>query len=73
LGLNALIIGARQSITEGPLKQIKENPDLQFFIGLEALQYFAPFDPSIMAYCESDYQNTATTNATSGLLDMASI
>jgi hypothetical protein len=32
------------------VEQIKENPYLQFFIGLEAFEYSAPFDPSMMVY-----------------------
>jgi hypothetical protein len=32
------------------VEQIKENPYLQFFIGLEGYQYSAPFDPSMMVY-----------------------
>ncbi len=32
------------------MEQIKENPYLQFFIDLEAFQYSAPFDPSMMVY-----------------------
>lgn len=49
--LGALIIKARLSLTDEELvEQIKENPYLQFFIGLEAFQYSAPFDPSMMVY-----------------------
>ena len=32
------------------VEQMNENPYLQFFIGLEAFQYSAPFDPSMMVY-----------------------
>jgi hypothetical protein len=46
-----LIIKARLGLTDEELvEQIKENPSLQFFIGLEAFQYSAPFDPSMMVY-----------------------
>jgi IS5 family transposase len=46
-----LIIKARLGLTDEELiEQIKENPYLQFFIGLEAFQFSAPFDPSMMAY-----------------------
>jgi hypothetical protein len=46
-----LIIKARLGLTDEELvEQIKENPYLQFFIGLEAFQYSAPFDPSMMVY-----------------------
>jgi hypothetical protein len=49
--LGALIIKARLGLTDEELvEQIKENPCLQFFIGLEAFQYSAPFDPSMMVY-----------------------
>ena len=47
MALGALIIKARLRLTDEELvEQIKENPYLQFFIGLEAFQYSAPFDPS---------------------------
>jgi hypothetical protein len=49
--LGALTIKARLGLTDEELvEQIKENPYLQFFIGLEAFQYSAPFDPSMMVY-----------------------
>ena len=51
MALGALIIKARLRLTDEELvEQIKENPYLQFFIGLEAFQYSAPFDPSMMVY-----------------------
>jgi len=51
MALGALIIKARLELTDEELvEQIKENPYLQFFIGLEAFQYSAPFDPSMMVY-----------------------
>ena len=51
MALGALIIKARLGFTDEELvEQIKENPYLQFFIGLEAFQYSAPFDPSMMVY-----------------------
>ena len=44
-------IKARHGLTDEELVElIKENPYLQFFIGLEAFQYSAPFDPSMMVY-----------------------
>jgi hypothetical protein len=47
--LGALIIKARLGLTdEEMVEQIKENPYLQFFIGLDGYQYSAPFDPSTM-------------------------
>ena len=49
--LGALIIKARMGLTDEELvEQIKENLSLQFFIGMEAFQYSAPFDPSMMVY-----------------------
>ena len=49
MALGALIITARLGLADEELvDQIKENPYLQFFIGLEGLQTSAPFDPSIM-------------------------
>jgi IS5 family transposase len=51
MALGALIIKARLALTDEELvEQIKENPYLQFFIGLEAFQSSAPFDPSMMVY-----------------------
>jgi IS5 family transposase len=51
MALVALIIKARLRLTDEELvEQIKENPYLQFFIGLKAFQYSAPFDPSMMVY-----------------------
>jgi IS5 family transposase len=51
MALGALIIKARLGLTDEELvEQIKENPYLQFFIGLEGYQYSAPFDLSMMVY-----------------------
>jgi IS5 family transposase len=51
MALGSLIIKARLGLTDEELvEQIKENPYLQFFTGLEAFQYSAPFDPSMMMY-----------------------
>lgn len=51
MALGALIIKARLGLTDEELvEQIKENPYLQFFIGLKAFQDSAPFDPSMMVY-----------------------
>ncbi len=48
MALGALFIKARLNLTDKELvEQIKENPYLQFFIGLEAFEYAAPFDPSM--------------------------
>ena len=38
------------------VEQIKENPYLQFFIGLEAFQYSAPFDLSMMVLSASGFR-----------------
>jgi transposase, IS5 family len=51
MALGALIIKERMQLTDEELvEQLKENPYLQFFIGLEAFQYSAPFDASMMVY-----------------------
>jgi hypothetical protein len=51
MALGALIIKARLGLTDEELvEQIKENPYLQYFIGLEAFQFSAPFDASMMVY-----------------------
>ena len=54
MALGALIIKARLGLTDEELvEQIKENPYLQFFIGLEGFQFSAPFDPSMMVdFCK---------------------
>ena len=51
MALGALIIKERLQVTDEELvEQIKENPYLQFFLGLEGFQFEAPFDPSMMVY-----------------------
>ena len=51
MALGALIIKARLGLTdEERVEQTKENPYIQFFIGLTAFQYSAPFGPSMMVY-----------------------
>jgi IS5 family transposase len=51
MALGTKIIKARLELTdEEQVEQIKENPYLQFFIGLRAFLDAAPFDPSIMVY-----------------------
>jgi hypothetical protein len=55
MSLGALIIKTRLGLTDEELvEQIKKNPYLQFFIGLEVFQYSAPFDPSMMVYFDKD-------------------
>lgn len=45
------MIKARLAITDEELvERIKENPYLQFFIGLEGFQFSTRFDPSMMVY-----------------------
>ena len=39
-----------QLIMTDHLEQIKENPYLQYFLGLEAYTNEAPFDPSMLVY-----------------------
>jgi hypothetical protein len=51
MALGALIIKARLRITDEELvEQNMENPYLQFFIGLETFQSYAPFDPLMIVY-----------------------
>jgi hypothetical protein len=51
MALGALIIKARLGLTDEELvEQIKENPYPQFFVGLEAFENSAPFEPSMMVY-----------------------
>lgn len=49
--LGALIIKERLQITNDELvKQIKENPCLQYLFGLECFHYQEPFNPSMMVH-----------------------
>jgi len=51
MALGALIIKERLAITdEETVEQIRENPYLQYFIGLYEYQEDAPFDPSMMVH-----------------------
>jgi len=54
MALGAFIIKARLGLTDEELvEQIKENPYLQFYIGLEGDQYSAPFDQSMIVRCQA--------------------
>lgn len=51
MAVGSLIIKERCNFTdEETVEQIKENPYLQYFIGLKEFQTEAPFDPSLMTY-----------------------
>jgi transposase, IS5 family len=51
MALGALIIQEKLGISDREtVEQIKENPYLQYFIGLTSYQEEAPFDPSMMVY-----------------------
>ncbi len=51
MALGALIIQEKLGISDSEtVEQIKENPYLQYFIGLTSYQKEAPFDPSMMVY-----------------------
>ena len=51
IALGALIIQNKLGISDREtVEQIKENPYLQYFIGLKSYQKEAPFDPSMMVY-----------------------
>jgi len=51
MALGALIIKERCGFPDEELvEQIKENPYLQYFIGLTKFQKKAPFDPSLMVH-----------------------
>jgi len=54
IALGALIIKERCGFTdEETVEQLKENPYLQYFIGLKAYTNKAPFNPSTMVYFRS--------------------
>src|SRR5690625_5845926 len=47
MGLGALIIQARMQLTDREtVESIKENPYMQYFVGLSGFQYKAPFHHS---------------------------
>lgn len=51
MALGALLIKEKLRITdEETVEQIKENPYLQYLIGMEGYQDEAPFDPSMMVH-----------------------
>lgn len=51
MALGALVIKERLRLTdEETVEQIRENPYLQYFIGLSEYQGDAPFDPSMMVH-----------------------
>lgn len=51
MALGALIIKEKCRFSdEETVQQIKENPYLQYFIGLPKYEYKAPFDPSMMVH-----------------------
>jgi hypothetical protein len=51
MALGALIIQEKLGISDRKtVEQIKENPYLQYFIGLTSYQEEAPFDPAMMVY-----------------------
>ena len=58
MALATLIIKGRLGVTDEELvEQIKENPNLQFFIGLYGCQYSATFNPSMMVFSGNDDRN----------------
>jgi len=51
LAFAALVIKEEHQISDREtVEQIRENPYLQYFVGLEGFQTQAPFDDSMMAY-----------------------
>ncbi len=51
MALGALIIKEKLGISDREtVEQIKENPDLQYFIGLESYNNQAPFDASMLVH-----------------------
>jgi len=51
MALGALIIKEKLNISDDEtVEQIRENPYLQYFIGLSEFQNHAPFDPSMMTH-----------------------
>jgi transposase, IS5 family len=69
IALVALIIKARLGLTDEELvEQIKENPYPQFFIGLEAFHYSAPFDPSMMVYFRKRLPEAVVNDCNEGIV-----
>ena len=51
VAVGSLIIQNRKSLSDrDTVQEITENPYMQYFIGLEAFIYKAPFDPSMMVH-----------------------
>ncbi len=51
LALGSLLIQQILNITDREtVEQIKENPYLQYFLGLNSYEYKAPFNPSMLVY-----------------------
>ena len=72
MALRARIINARLGLTDEELvEQIMEYPYLQFFIGLQAFQYLAPFNPSMMVYFRKRLPEPLSMTATNELCAMA--
>ena len=72
MALGALIIKARLGLThEEFVEQIKDNPFLQFFIGLEGFQWSAPFDPSMMVYFRKRLPESVVNDCNEKLCVMA--
>jgi len=76
VALEALLIKTTKGITdEAVAEELKENPYLQYLIGLKAYHYEVPFDASMMVhfrkrirfspyitFCYIRYQNTSNSN-----------
>lgn len=58
MALGALIIKEKLGLSDvETVEQIKEGPYLQYFIGLEAFQYEAPFDASLMTHFRKRFKH----------------
>jgi len=59
MALGTLIIKETLGLSDiKTVEQIKENPYLQYFIGLESFQYEAPFDASMLTHFRKRLKHT---------------
>ena len=58
MALGALLIKEKLGLSDvETVEQIKEGPYLQYFLGLEAFQYEAPFDASLMTHFRKRFKH----------------
>ena len=72
MAYGALIIKERLGVTdEETVEQIKENPYLQYFLGLHQYEDNRPFDPSMMAHFRSRFNEDHHRKINDTIIDFA--